>query len=137
MAPPREPSFYSFSYTVPQSVHIHPTFAIAGCGEVPEGKANDRDHIILCGDVSPSALREKAAFVLNEQTRRLKALNVDWCDVGTTHVYTIHHLSEQVIGDLCNRAGSLRGLNWCDCRTPVVDIRFEMDCRRVAREGHQ
>ena len=136
VAPPREPSFFSFSYTVPQATNPMTTFVIAGCGEAPEGKANYRDHIIRRGEVSQSALFEKAVFVLNEQSRRLKVLNFDWTDVTATNVYTIHYLSEQVIDEIRHRTPAPRGLTWYDCRPPVVDIEFEMDCRRVAQESY-
>ena len=39
IAPPAEPSFYAFSYTVPAPV-AGPTAVIAGSGEVPEGRSN-------------------------------------------------------------------------------------------------
>lgn len=132
--PPHEPSIFSFSYTVPQSANPLTTFVIAGCGEAPEGKANYRDHIIRCGDSSPAALYEKAVFVLNEQSRRLKALSFDWSEVLVTNVYTVHHLSERIVNEIHLRSAAPRGLTWYDCRPPVVDIEFEMDCRRVAQE---
>lgn len=137
VAPPREPSFFSFSYTVPQSTNLSPTFVIAGCGEAPEGKANYRDHIIRRGEVSQSALLEKAVFVLDEQSRRLKALCFDWSHVSVANVYTVHHLSEQIVDEMHRRAIAPRGLTWQDCRPPVVDIEFEMDCRHVAQEIFQ
>ncbi len=136
VAPPREPSLFSFSYTVPQSTNLMSTFAIAGCGEAPEGKANYRDHIIRRGEVSQSALLEKGGFVLNEQSRRLKTLSFDWSQVTAINVYTVHHLSQQIIDEIRQRTVATRGLTWYDCRPPVVDIEFEMDCRCVAQESY-
>jgi hypothetical protein len=52
LSPPGEPSFHAFSYTV-EDAGARPSFVIAGSGEVPEGKANYRDHIIRPGDTSP------------------------------------------------------------------------------------
>ena len=69
--PPAVPSFHAFSYTVPGEGG---GFVVAGSGEAPEGQSNYRDHIVRRGDVSPQAMREKAAWVLGEQERRLRAL---------------------------------------------------------------
>ena len=63
IAPPSEPSFHAFVFTVPDRA-APPSFAIAGSAEAPEGKPNYHDYIIAPGDVSPTGLRTKALWVL-------------------------------------------------------------------------
>lgn len=134
IAPPPEPSFYAFAYTVPVSHNAPPSAVIAGSGEVPEGKQNYRDHIIRLGDISPDGLREKARWVLGEMERRLAALGMTWTDVTSTQVYTVHNLCPFLADEIVARGAARHGLVWHYCRPPIVDIEFEMDCRSVARE---
>lgn len=132
--PPAEPGFHAFSYTVSSGSPGRPTFIIAGCGEVPEGKGNYRDHIVRRGDVSPDGLREKARWVLGEQERRMAALGAAWRDVTATQLYTVHD-PHPFLGEELVRRGAMRaGLTWHFCRPPVLEIDFEMDCRGIIRE---
>jgi hypothetical protein len=132
--PPKEPGFHAFSYTVPAAAGSRPGFVIAGCGEVPEGKGNYRDHIVRRGDVSPEGLREKARWVLAEQERRMAALGAGWADVTATQLYTIFD-PHPFLGEELVRRGAMRGgLTWHYCRPPVLEIDFEMDSRGVGRE---
>jgi hypothetical protein len=39
-----------------------------------------------------------------------------------------------VAEELARRGAARSGLTWHYARPPVVDLEFEMDCRRVARE---
>ncbi len=132
--PPAAPGFFAFSYTVPARAGSRPGFVIAGCGEVPEGKGNYRDHIVRRGDVSPDGLREKARWVLGEQERRMEALGFGWADVTATQLYTVHD-PHPFLGEELVRRGAMRaGLTWHFCRPPVMEIDFEMDCHGVGRE---
>ena len=70
----------------------HPSFVVAGSGECPEGRSNYHDHIVRRGDLSASAIAEKARFVLGEMERRLGALGAGWADVTATQVYTVHDI---------------------------------------------
>jgi hypothetical protein len=36
--------------------------------------------------------------------------------------------------ELVRRGATRSGLTWHFCRPPVVDLEYEMDCRRVLRE---
>lgn len=128
---PAVPVFYAFSYTVPGERR---GFVVAGCGEVPEGKGNYRDHIVRRGDVSQDGLRAKAAWVLGEQERRLRGLGVGWADVTATQLYTVHPVFPWIGDELATRGALKGGLTWHYTRPPVVDIDFEMDCRGVVRE---
>ncbi len=135
---PREPSFYAFSYTVPEPVSVsaggRPSFVIAGSAESPEGKSNYRDHIIRLGDTSPSGLLEKARWVLGEHERRMGELGVGWADTTGVHVYTVHDIHPLMASELMGRGAGESGVSWQFCRPPVVDLEFEMDMRGVSRE---
>ena len=79
VAPPPEPSFYAFAYTV-RDPTAPPSFAIAGSAEAPEGKANYHDYIIAPGDTSAAGLRTKARWVLGEMERRMGLLGAGWAN---------------------------------------------------------
>ncbi|MBI3855972.1 MAG: hypothetical protein HY293_09815, partial [Planctomycetes bacterium] len=129
--PPAVPVFHAFSYTVPGEAA---GFVVAGCGEAPEGKGNYRDHIVRLNDVSQDGLREKAAWVLGEQERRLRALGAGWRDVTAAQLYTVHAVFPW-IGEELAACGAMRGgLTWHHARPPVVGIDFEMDCRGLKVE---
>jgi hypothetical protein len=131
--PPREPSFYAFSYTeaVPDA---EPSFVVAGSGEAPEGRGNYRDHIVRLGDVSPAAIREKATFVLGEMERRMGALGFGWSDTTGVQLYTVHDVHPFIADDIARRGAARSGLTWHYNRPPVVDLEYEMDCRGVGLE---
>lgn len=134
IAPPAAPSFYAFSYTVPARDRTRPSFHVAGSGEVPEGRANYRDHIVCRGDLSIAGLREKTRYVAAEMERRMGALGVGWADVTVTQVYTVHDIHPFLATELVRRGAAAGGLTWHFARPPVVDLDYEMDCRGVARE---
>lgn len=129
--PPRVPVFSAFTYSVPGD---RAGFVVAGSGEAPEGQANYRDHIVRRGDVSQEGLRDKAAWVLGEQERRLRALGFGWTDVTATQLYTVHPVFPWIGEELAARGAMRGGLTWHYARPPVVAIDFEMDCRGVATE---
>lgn len=131
--PPGQPGFHAFSYTVPSDA-AHGGFVVAGSGEVPEGRANYRDHIVAKGDVSPGGLLTKARWVLGEQERRLAALGAGWADVTATQVYTVHDIHPFLESEFVARGAASAGITWHYVRPPIVDLDFEMDCRGVAVE---
>lgn len=131
--PPAVPGFHAFAYTVPQA-EAPPSFVIAGSGEVPEGRANYRDHIVAKGDTSPQGLLQKARWVLAEQERRLAALGFDWRDVTATQVYTVHDIHPLMASELVALGADSGGIDWHYVRPPIVDLDFEMDCRGVMLE---
>jgi hypothetical protein len=132
-APPAEPSFHAFSFTVEDGA-ARPSFVIAGSGEVPEGKANYRDHIIRPGDTSPAGLREKARYVLDQMEARLAGLGCQWRDTTATQVYTLHDLHAFLADEIVARGAAANGVCWHYCRPPVVGLDYEMDCRGVDHE---
>ena len=133
LKPPSTPGFFAFSYTVPVESNT-PTFVIAGCGEVPEGKGNYRDHIVSLADTSPEGILLKARWVLGEQERRLNSLGFQWKDVTATQLYTIHDPHQLLASEFAARGVMDAGLTWHYCRPPVEGIEFEMDCRGIGKE---
>src|SRR5262249_37874382 len=106
VAPPGEPGFHAFCYTVPADSGAG-GFVLAGSGEVPEGHAGYRDHIVARGDVSAAGLRAKAAWVIGEMERRMVALGVGWPDNTGVQVYSVHDI-HPFLADLLVAGGAGR-----------------------------
>jgi hypothetical protein len=132
-SPPAEASFHAFSFTVEDRA-ARPSFVIAGTGEVPEGQANYRDHIVRLGDTSSSGLKEKARFVLNKMEARLASFGLQWPDASATQIYTVHDLHPLLADEIVARGAAAHGVAWHYCRPPVVGLEFEMDCRGIDYE---
>ena len=130
---PSTEGFYAFSYTIPVP-DSEPDFVIAGSGEVPEGRANYRDHIVAKGDTSPEGMLQKMRWVLGEQERRLAALGENWADVTATQVYTEQDIHPFMASELVARGADAGGITWHHVRPPIVDLVYEMDCRGVSFE---
>ena len=130
---PQVPSFHAFSYTV-KSASPRNTFVIAGSGEAPEGKGNYRDHIVRRGEASTDAVREKARWVLGEMERRMSAFGASWSDTTAVQLYTVHDIHSFLAEEIVQRGAGRNGLTWHFNRPPVIDLEYEMDCRRVLVE---
>lgn len=132
--PPREPSVYSFSYTVPSET-MAKTFIVAGAGELPEGSLDPHD-VVRRGELTPDALREKIRFVMGLMTARLRGLGVGWDQVNTSNVYTVHPICAEVENEIVKPmgAGAVHGFTWHYSRPPIESIEYEMDLRGVRRE---
>lgn len=133
IAPPAEPCFHAFSFTVPDA-EAAPSFVVAGSGESQEGKGNYRDHTVALGDLSPAGLLSKGKFVLGEMERRMAALGFGWADTTGVQVYTVHDLYPFLASEIVGRGAARHGLTWQFCRPPVQDLEYEMDCRGVLTE---
>ena len=135
IAPPPEPSFHAFSFTV-KAAATGPSrsFVIAGSGEAREGGASYRERTVRRGEQSPDAMREKARFVLGEMERRLGLLGFGWADTTATQVYTVFDLYPFLADEIVRRGAARAGLTWHYCRPPVRELDYEMDCRGVATE---
>lgn len=131
--PPSEPSFYAFSYTVPCDTAEN-TFVIAGSSEVPEGKGNYKDHLVRYQDISPDAIHEKGRWVLAEMERRMAVLGYTWDDCTGSQLYIVHNPHPFLEKEFAQRGAMRFGLTWHYVRPPVIDMEFEMDCRRVLNE---
>jgi hypothetical protein len=131
--PPAEPGFHAFAFTT-VAAKASPSFVIAGSGEVPEGMANYRDHIVRRGDLSPEGLRDKARWVLGEMERRMAAFGMSWQQTTAVQLYTVHDVYPFLRDELVRRGTARHGLTWHFDRPPIVDIEYEMDCRAVDTE---
>ena len=135
IAPPPEPSFHAFSYTVKASATgPSRSFVISGSGEAREGGASYRERTIRRGEQTPDAMREKAQYVLGEMERRLGALGFTWADTTATQVYTVYDLHPFLGDEIVRRGAARAGLTWHFARPPVQVLDSEMDCRGVAVE---
>jgi hypothetical protein len=132
--PPSEPSFYAFSFTRP-SAGTTPTFVIAGGAEARGGSAPYTERIVRYRDVSPEGLKEKVRFTTQAQMEdRLQQFGLGWKETTAVQAYTVHDFHPVMAEELVRRGAARSGLTWHFARPPVIDLEFEMDCRRVMRE---
>ena len=131
--PPAEPSFYAFSFTRP-SQHTTPNFVIAGSGEAREGTGSYSERTVRYRDLSPDGLKEKVRFVVGAMESRMAEFGFGWKDATATQVYTVHDFHPVSAEELVRRGAARSGLTWHFARPPVIDLEYEMDCRRVTRE---
>lgn len=132
--PPAEPSFYAFSFTRPKA-DAGPTFVIAGGAESRSGDGPYADRIIRYRDISAEGLQEKVKFVVGEMANRLHQFGATWDDTTGTQVYTVHDFHALVPDALVRHGAARSGITWHFARPPVIDLEYEMDCRRVMRES--
>jgi hypothetical protein len=131
--PPSEPSFYAFSFTRP-SIGSAPSFVIAGGAELRGGSGSYPERIVRYKDLSPDAMKEKVRFTVGSMEERLGGFGLGWKDTTAVQAYTVHDFHPVVADELVRRGAVRSGLTWHFARPPVIDLEFEMDCRRVARE---
>jgi hypothetical protein len=131
--PPAEPSFYAFSFTRP-GTGAAPSFVIAGGAELGGGSGTYPERIVRYRDLSSDGLKEKVRFTVGSMQERLCEFGYGWKDTTAVQAYTVHDFHPVVVDELVRRGALRSGLTWHFARPPVVDLEFEMDCRRVARE---
>jgi hypothetical protein len=132
--PPSEPSFYAFSFTRPLE-GATPTFVIAGGAEARGGSAPYTERIVRYRDLSPEGLKEKVRFTVQDQMeKRLAEFGSSWNDTTGVQAYSVRDFHPVMSDELVKRGAVRGGLTWHFARPPVVDLEFEMDCRRVMRE---
>jgi hypothetical protein len=131
--PPSEPSFYAFSFTRP-SQNTTPSFVISGSAEAREGGASYSERTVRYRDLSPAGLEEKVRFTAGQMKNRLGALGFGWKDTTAVQAYTIHDFHPVMQEELVRHGAVRSGLTWHFARPPVIDLEYEMDCRRVLRE---
>jgi hypothetical protein len=131
--PPSQPSFYAFSFTRP-SRSTTPTFVIAGGAEFIGGSGTYSERIVRYRDLSVEGLREKVRFTARQQESRMEAFGFSWKDTTGVQAYTVHDFHPMIAEELVRRGAAHCGLTWHFARPPVIDLEFEMDCRRVVRE---
>jgi hypothetical protein len=131
--PPGEPSFYAFSFTRP-SQNTMPSFVISGSAEAREGGASYSERTVRYRDLSPDGLREKVRFTVSQMESRLSAFEFGWKDTTAAQAYTVHDFHPAIVEELVRHGATRSGLTWHFARPPVIDLEYEMDCRRVMRE---
>ena len=131
--PPAEPSFYAFCFTRP-SANAKPTFVIAGGAETRGGSGSYPERIVRYRDVSPEGLKEKVQRTVGEMEDRLRLFGFGWNDTTAAQAYSIRDFHHVMSDELVRRGAARSGLTWHFARPPVVDLEYEMDCRRVTRE---
>ena len=135
--PPAEPSFYAFSFVRPiegQDRATKPDFVIAGGAEARGGAGSYPERIVRYRDLSPAGVKEKVGFTVREMESRLAEFGFDWQHTTAAQAYTVHDFHPVMAEALVGRGAVRSGLTWHFARPPVVDLEFEMDCRRVSRE---
>ena len=128
--PPAEPGFHAFTFTT-VAENAPASFVVAGSGESVEGKANYQDHIVRFGDTSPAGMQDKAKWVLAEMERRMSAFSGNWSQTTAVQLYTVQDIYSFLESELGRRGVFRNGLTWHFDRPPVVNLEYEMDCRRV------
>ena len=130
-----EPVLHAFSFVRPNPELAQQTFIVAGAGELVEGTLVN-DGILRRGETSPQALVEKARYVCEVMTDRLRGLAAKWSEVTAVNAYTIHSLHPLMEAMLLERLPAARGhgVCWHYTRPPVVDIEYEMDLHGVASQ---
>ena len=132
--PPSEPSFYAFSFTRPTQSNAL-SFVIAGGAEAREGSGTYVERTVRYRDLSPEGLREKVRFTTTSQMEsRMAAFGFGWKDTTGVQAYSVHDFHHALVDELVRRGALRSGLTWHFARPPVVDLEYEMDCRRVMRE---
>jgi hypothetical protein len=131
--PPAEPSFYAFSFTRARQVAT-PTFVIAGGAELREGNGSYSERTVRYRDLGPDGLREKVRFTVGSMESRLGAFGYGWRETTAVQAYTVHDFHPVVADELVRRGAAQSGVTWHFARPPVIDLEYEMDCRRVMRE---
>jgi hypothetical protein len=131
--PPAVPSFYAFSFTRPTQ-NGTPSFVIAGSGESLEGGATYAERTVRYRDLSPDGLKEKVSYVVGAMERRMGEFGFGWNDATVVQSYTVHDFHPVFAEELVRRGAARSGLTWHFARPPVIDLEYEMDCRRVMRE---
>ena len=131
--PPAEPSFYAFSFTRP-SQGAAPSFVIAGGAESRDGSGSYPERIVRYRDLSPEGLKEK----VRSPSRRWKAASARSGSAGRTppecRPIPCTTFIPWIADELVRRGAARSGLTWHFARPPVIDLEYEMDCRRVMRE---
>jgi hypothetical protein len=107
---------------------------IAGGAEARGGSGSYPERIVRYRDLSPDGMKDKVRFTAGEMQRRLAELGFAWRDTTAAQAYTVHDFHPVVADELVRPGASRSGLTWHFARPPVIDLEFEMDCRRVMRE---
>ena len=117
-APPVEPGFHAFCYTVPDA-DAAPSFVVAGSGESVEGAGTYRENTVAYGDTSLEGMLKKGRHVLGEMERRMALLGFGWSATTGVQAYTVYPMPPALTEEIVARGAARHGLTWQDCRPPV------------------
>ena len=131
--PPTEPSFFAFSFTRPR-VGAGPSAVVAGGAEARGGTGTYPERIVRYRDMSADGFRDKVRFTVGAMRERLAQLGFTWADTTAAQIYSVHDFHALAADELVRTGAARSGLTWHYARPPVVDLEYEMDCRRVLRE---
>jgi hypothetical protein len=137
VAAPPVPSIYAFTYTIPALGGLAaPTFVVAGAGDLHDQTNLTPVAIVRPGETSHDALVEKANVVMACMSERLHGIGMDWPQVSTTNLYTVHSLDHFLEPVLLPKLGpvALHGVHWYDSRPPIAGLEYEMDLRHVGAD---
>jgi hypothetical protein len=79
-------------------------------------------------------VRDKVRFTTGAMEQRLAAFGFTWRDTTAVQAYSIRDFHPVLADELVRRGATRSGLTWHFARPPVIDLEYEMDCRRVLRE---
>jgi hypothetical protein len=136
-AAPSVPSIYAFTFTAPAiGALANPSFVVAGAGDLRDQAELTAAAIVRPGDTSHEGLLAKANTVMAVMSDRLHGINVDWPQVSTINLYTIHSLDHFLEPVLLPKLGpvALHGVHWYYSRPPIAGLDYEMDLRHVAAD---
>jgi hypothetical protein len=137
VAAPAVPSIYAFTFTVPAPGALaEPSFVVAGAGDLRDQADLTPAAIVRPGETSHDALLEKAHIVMDVMSERLQGVGVDWPQVSTVNLYTVHSLDHFLEPVLFPKLGpvALHGVHWYYSRPPIAGLEYEMDLRHVAAD---
>jgi hypothetical protein len=128
-----EPGVLGFSYTVARESPAR-TFVVSGVPEVPDD-ASGPDDVVRLGESTPDALRVKLEFVTKMLKGRLAALDTEWADDASVHLYSAHDTASALLEILDEQdIHPTFGLTWHEAAPPVDLLELEIDVRRYAGE---
>ena len=123
------------TYILPRDKGAAPLdFVIAGGAELRSGAGSYPERIVRYRDLSVDGLKEKVRFTVGEMESRLAAFGFSWKEATAVQAYTVHDFHSVMAEEIVRRGAARSGLTWHYARPPVIDLEFEMDCRRVSRE---
>jgi hypothetical protein len=70
----------------------------------------------------------------SQMENRMTTFGFGWKDTTGVQAYSVHDFHHALVDELVRRGALRSGLTWHFARPPVVDLEYEMDCRRVMRE---
>lgn len=129
--PPAQAVLYAFGYTIPSDDTGTRDFVLSGAGDIDAS-----GNIIRGGETSDDAMRDKAKFVMDDLSARLKTLNVTWDDVTAFNVYVAYNIFPYLRETMLEPMGraQMDGVRWYFTRPPIVGLELEADARRTRRE---